>query len=317
MAVKNTGLTTKGIRSEFFEKHDARSAASLYVDAATRIASTTDSENYRFLGQAPSMRAWGTGRQVNELVSESYRIENETYESTIEVDRNELDDDQTGQIRMRVEEMADKAATHKDFLLAGLMVNGATSGNVSYDGVTYFNASHASGASGNQSNLVGVATDAGAAGVPTVAQFKTAFTAAYAAMAAFKDDTGAPLFLDSSGLTVVVPGSLEFVAREALNATLISNTSNVIAGMAGVKMSPFLPNATTALIKKCYLVKTNVACRPFIFQDRMPIEFAAIDAMDAEHVFKTGKLLFGVRARYRLAYGRWQYCIEITFTSPP
>jgi phage major head subunit gpT-like protein len=60
------------------------------------------------------------------------------YESTLEVDRDEISDDKTGQIRMRIGELAARAATHKDYLISQLLINGETAGYHSYDGVPFF-----------------------------------------------------------------------------------------------------------------------------------------------------------------------------------
>ncbi len=96
--------------------------------------STKDQEKYRWLGSVPRMREWGTGRKAQGLRQEAYDVDNLKYESSIEVDRDEISDDQTGQIRIRIGELAVAAATHKDYLLAQLLINGATSGYNSYDG---------------------------------------------------------------------------------------------------------------------------------------------------------------------------------------
>ena len=52
--------------------------------------------------------------------------------------------------------------------------------------------------------------------------------------------------------------------------------------------------------------------RPFIFQDREPVEFNAL-AEDSDEGFRREKFLFGVRARYRMAYGYWQYAVRADF----
>jgi phage major head subunit gpT-like protein len=61
---------------------------------------------------------------------------------------------------------------------------------------------------------------------------------------------------------------------------------------------------------KWYLLKTDTAVRPFIFQDREPVEFGAL-MENADEGFKREKFLFGVRARYRMAYGYWQNAIRM------
>jgi phage major head subunit gpT-like protein len=303
MAVINTGLLTKGLRSEFFNRFD--NASTHFTDLATRIQSTSDSETYRWLGTVPKMREWGTGRLAKGLGTESYSVDNLKYESTIEVDRDEIADDQTGQIRIRVGEMALRAATHKDFLIAQLLNNGAGAGFTSYDGVPFFAANHSSGASGNQDNDL----TAGAVGVddPTTDEFKAALKSAIARMMSFKDDQGEPLAIAATGLVCVVPPTMFFTALEAINATVVNNTTNVVSGAARVISMPWLTDASA-----WYLLKTDGVIRPFIFQDREPVEFNALTE-DSEDGFKREKFLYGVRARSGMAYGYWQFAVKTDF----
>jgi len=71
-----------------------------------------------------------------------------------------------------VGELAQRAATHKDYLIAQLLVNGESAGYESYDGVPFFSTLHASGASGSQDNkLTATAADLDD---PTETEFKTA-----------------------------------------------------------------------------------------------------------------------------------------------
>jgi len=305
MAIKSTGLNVAGLRSEFFKRFDPADQAALFQRLCTRIPSTKDAETYRFLGQVPQVREWGTGRQAKGLGVESYSVENLKYEATLEVDRDEVSDDQTGQIMIRVNELGNRAATHKDYMLATLLENGAATGFNSYDGVTYFNAAHVSGASGNQDNdLTSAIVDKDD---PTTAEFKAALRGAVAAMMAFKDDQDEPMFTSQAGLIVIVPPAVMFhAAREALNAAVIAQTSNVDAGMADLATLPWLTSTDTF-----YLCKNDAVVRPFIFQDREPIEFGE----DKTREFVTEKTLYGVRARYRVTYGYWQYCVRHVFTT--
>jgi phage major head subunit gpT-like protein len=68
VAVINTGLLTKGLRSEFFNRFEA--APAHYRELATRVPSNTHTEIYRWLGSVPRMREWGTGRLARGLRSE-------------------------------------------------------------------------------------------------------------------------------------------------------------------------------------------------------------------------------------------------------
>lgn len=306
MAIINTGLLTKGLRSEFFSRFE--SAATFYQDLATRIQSNSDSETYRWLGSLPRMREWGTGRLARGVGGESYSIENLKYESTLEIDRDEIADDKTGQIRIRIGELASRAATHKDYLIAQLLISGETSGFNSYDGVTFFNNAHVSGSSGSQDNLL--TSEAVLPDSPTVAEFKEALKLAIATLLGFKDDQGEPMAITATGLVCVVPTTMYLTALEAVSAAMVASTSNVLQGAARVIAFPWLTD-----VSKWYLLKTDGVIRPFIFQDREPVEFTALTE-DSDEGFRREKFLYGVRARYRLAYGYWQYAVSTDFTSP-
>ncbi len=304
MAIINTGLLTKGLRSEFFDRFNA--VTTYHQDLCTRIQSNSDSETYKWLGSIPRMREWGTGRVARGIRSESYSVENLKYEATLEVDRDEISDDKTGQIRVRIGELADRAATHKDYLISQLLINGETAGFNSYDGVSFFNDSHVSGSSGAQDNkLTSPATDPDD---PTTSEFKDALKSAIGVLMAYKDDQGGPMSISAAGLVCAVPTTMYLTALEAVYATMVGSTSNVLAGAARIIGFPWLNDAS-----KWYLLKTDGVIRPFIFQDREPVEFTALTE-DSDEGFRREKFLYGVRARYRIAYGYWQYAVRIDMT---
>lgn len=306
MAVMNTGLLTKGLRSEFFSRFEGTTTQ--FQDLATRIQSNSDHETYKWLGSTPRMREWGTGRVARGVRTESYSVENLKYEATVEVDRDEIADDQTGQIRVRVAELAARAATHKDFLLSQLLSQGESAGFHSYDDVPFFHNAHVSGASGAQDNKL--ESEAVDPNNPTTEEFKSALKAAIGALLAFKDDQGDPMSISASGLVCVVPTPLYLTALEAVNATMVNSTNNVLQGAARIIAFPWLSTPT-----KWYLLKTDGVIRPFIFQDREPVEFTALTE-ESDEGFRREKFLYGVRARYRLAYGYWQYAVRTNLITP-
>lgn len=306
MAVINTGLLTKGLRSEFFSRLE--STTTHFQDLATRIQSNSDHETYKWLGSTPRMREWGTGRVARGVRTESYSVENLKYEATVEVDRDEIADDQTGQIRVRVAELAARAATHKDFLLSQLLSQGESAGFHSYDGVPFFDNAHVSGASGAQDNKL--ESEAVDPNNPTTEEFKSALKAAVGALLAFKDDQGDPMSISAGGLVCVVPTPLYLTALEAVNAAMVNSTNNVLQGAARIIAFPWLSTPT-----KWYLLKTDGVIRPFIFQDREPVEFTALTE-ESDEGFRREKFLYGVRARYRLAYGYWQYAVRMNLITP-
>lgn len=304
MAVINTGLTQAGLKSEFFAEYNATEKH--YKKLATEIKSNRDKETYKFLGTVPQMREWGNGRLAKGLRSESYDIKNLKYESTIEVDRDEYDDDQTGQLGVRVRELGERAGTHPDYLMSYIINNGHVDGFNAYDGVPFFSEAHESGASGAQSNLLESGAVAG--DNPTTQEFRASLAKAIQAMLGLKDDQGEPMMVSVKGLVCVVPASMYFTASEAISASLVENTNNALQNVARIIGFPRLtaPN-------KWFLFNTSGAVRPFVFQNRAPVEFQSL-MEDSEENFKREKFLFGVRARYGFTYGYWQKAVSVEFT---
>ena len=306
-AIVGTGLNLAGARSEFFKIFDAGNATAHYNTWATRMASNKDLERHRWIGSVPTMREWGTGRKARGLASESYDVENLKYELSLEISRDEVSDDQTGQIMLRVKELAQRAAEHKDLLLAALLANGDSAGYLAYDGKVFFATDHESGQSGVQSNKLTPA--AVSADAPTVDEFKAAMKSALTALLSLKDDYAEPMNLTASGLVAVVPPSMYITAVEALSATVIDATTNVLSGAA--KIVPF---ARLTDASKWFLLKTDRVVRPFLFQDREPIEFNSLER-DSEAGFLREVHLFGVRARYKMTFAAWQHAIQLNFTT--
>ena len=271
--VIDTGLLTRDARSELFNR--IASTPTFYDQVSTRVESTKEVEKYRWLGTVPQMRDFGNGRLAKGLRAESYDVNASKYEATIEVDRNELADDQTGQIRIRIAELAQRAATHKDYLLGQLLINGGASGYNSYDGVTYFNSAHVSGKSGSQSNDLTFAAATGT--TPTAQEFHDAYAQAVETMLGLVDDQGEPMSPDEDGLIVVVPPKLRTIARTALRSQILNQTTNILENEAMVKVFVRLTDAT-----QFFVMKNNGIVRPFIFQDREPIEFGALEIQSEE-----------------------------------
>jgi len=312
MGVVNTGLTLAGVKADFFDRMAA--TPSYWEALTTRIVSSTQKETYVFLGHVPLMRERiGGGRQLKGMYSEKYEVENAEYEATVEVDQKELEDDQTGQIRIRVQEMAEAVATFKDYLIEQLLINGETSGYDAYDGHPFISDAHESKQSGVQSNKLSYeAVDASADNF-TTAEFRAALGQAIAHMMTLKNESGQPMRLGPTGLAIIVPPTAYIRALEAINQPIVVGgselASNVVQNVARVIALAGLTDAS-----KWYLAKTDQGVRPFIFQDRLPIEFGAV-AEGSEEAFKTGKFLYGVRARFRLTFGYWQKCIRTDFTT--
>lgn len=178
------------------------------VNAATRIM------DYRFLLDFPMMRQWIDERQIRSLAVNKYLVETLDWESTVEVDRNDIEDDQLGLYNPIVAALGQEAKQHPNQLVAiDLMLKGFD--EPCYDGKNFFAADHPVG-DGAASNT------GGGAGTPW------------------------------------------------------------------------------------YLLDTNRAIKPFIFQLRRGVELIRMDRPNDEEVFTRKKYRYGVDYRAAAAYGLWQ-----------
>jgi len=127
-------------------------ADSSYEQLATIVPSTTRSNTYAWLGQVPGMRKWVGDRIIKELVGHSYTLENQDFELTIAVDRNDFEDDNFGIYTPMAANMAYEGKTHKSRLVYELLEDGENQNG--YDGQPFFSTTHPDGQGGTQSNLI-------------------------------------------------------------------------------------------------------------------------------------------------------------------
>jgi len=285
----------KGLKTLFLQNF---SAESTLADRLCFVeSSASDKEKYEWLGQAPQMAELVGERKITPLSSTGYELENTTYESTVSISRNHLEDNQTGSIRRRIQQMAQTASAHVNKLVINALINGTT--NTGYDGAAFFANSHtARGDSGAQDNLL-------AGSATTTAGLATDLAAAKASMLNFLDEAGEPFHGDGNlALTVVAPPALEKNFREVLGSGVISQTDNMQSGMADLVISPRLTDADD-----WYVLRTDNLARGLIFQQRSPIEFSALES-NTESSFLKEVYMYGVRARYGVGYAFWQSAIK-------
>lgn len=115
-------------------------AESQYLQIATVVPSSTGTEEYGWLGAIPNVREWVGDRVVHGIQSHGYSIKNKTFELTVAVPRESIEDDTYGLYTPMMSEMGTSVGAHGDQLAFGLLKAGR--GTNSYDGVPFFSASH-------------------------------------------------------------------------------------------------------------------------------------------------------------------------------
>lgn len=112
-----------------------------YKTIAMVIPSTTSMNSYKWLGQLPGIRKWLGDKVINNLTAHGYLLENEDFELTIGVKRNDIQDDQLGVYNPLFSNIGDASARHPDELTWPALVAGFTDGQ-GFDKVSFFNAAH-------------------------------------------------------------------------------------------------------------------------------------------------------------------------------
>jgi len=291
-------LLLPGIKALFFETLGGLNYGSDWERLAMLVESGKDQEKYAWLGSVPKMREFVGERQINAMIESSYSIVNKTWESTLGIDRAAIEDDQYGQIRIRVQSLAQEARRHVEELVFGLLASGFSS--TCFDGQYFFDTDHVT---------VGAEYQVAQSNKGTAALSSAALQAAITAMAKFKDDRGRPMGISAD--TLAVPPDLEWTAREILESVYWPDSTgttayqkmpnNVLKGRLELVVSPYLADTND-----WFVLCTRGIIKPLILQRRTPVEFESLDG-NTESGFMRDQFLYGVRSRYNAGFGMWQF----------
>lgn len=127
-----------------------QSTETWYERVAMTVPATTRIMDYKFLLDFPMVREWVGDRQVNSMEPKTFQVESKDWEATIEIERNDIEDQQIGLYNPVVAALAQDAKRHPEKLIAALLKSGTTS--ACYDGKNFFASDHPVGA-GVASNL--------------------------------------------------------------------------------------------------------------------------------------------------------------------
>lgn len=152
MIINQTSLDGiyKGFSTIFQEAFEG--APSMWPIVAMEVPSEGRSTDYKWLGAFPQMREWLGDRVIKDLSAFHYELVNKDYEATVEVDRNDVEDDQVGVYRPIIQGLGDEAKRHPDKLVFALLAAGFAT--ACYDGQYFFDSDHPV-ASSTQSNTGG------------------------------------------------------------------------------------------------------------------------------------------------------------------
>lgn len=273
--------------------NNAFEAAPAQWDKTAMLVPSGSSQNdYNWLSAFPRMRKWIGEKAIKSLEAFKYSIVNDDWEATVEVNRNNIDDDQLGIYLPQAQMAGFSAKQLPDEIVADLKNNAFAS--LCYDGQFFYDTDHpVAGAS-----VVNKATVALSAA--TTAAAAASYGLARVAIMSFKDDEGRPLNLIPDVLEV--PPALEATAKLLMTSDKLTDDSpNPYKGTATVLVNPRLTSSTA-----WFLHVTNMPVKPFIYQERKAPVFVEQTDPQADDVFNRKLFKFGAEARAAGGYAFWQ-----------
>ena len=256
---------------------------------ATEVISNTKTMNYAWLGDFPRMREWVGDRVLKDLSAYTYQITGKKFESTIEVDRDDIEYDNLGIVKPRIQMMASEAVEHYDELVFGLL---ETQG-LCYDGDPFFSDTHTVG-------------DALFSNIGTKKLTAASLLEYRAQMRGLTTEVGSPLRIKPTLL--LVPPELEAKAIDILvKEFLLGGETNVTKGLMDYLVCDWLTDASA-----WYMMDVSRPLKPIILQKNKEIKFVAMDKDDDENVFMRDKFRYGVDSRCNVGYGLWQLAFKST-----
>jgi phage major head subunit gpT-like protein len=135
---QNLSALTRGYQAVF--KNAYGSSPSLKDKIATMVKSTNKTEDYGWINSMPRIREWVGDRIVKDLSLGSYAITNKKFESTVSVEREDIEDDRYGLYNTAMAELGLAAKEHPEELLFGLAAR--ANSTVCYDGQYFLDTDH-------------------------------------------------------------------------------------------------------------------------------------------------------------------------------
>lgn len=146
------GAVFKALSLAFNQRFDVVNP--FYPNVAMKVTSTGAANEYPRLDDIPGWREWIGDRVINQVGGSTFTIWNKTFERTIGIPREKIEDDQLGVYAPLSAQIGEDAKSFPDTLVFPLLKTGETS--VCYDGQYFFDIDHpgfdANGAPVNVSN---------------------------------------------------------------------------------------------------------------------------------------------------------------------
>ncbi|MFW2176656.1 MULTISPECIES: Mu-like prophage major head subunit gpT family protein [unclassified Moraxella] len=302
MQINQTTLNTIATGLNMTFNNAFKATETNWQKMAMSVPSTGKLNTYAWLDKFPAMREWIGDKVINKLKAQGYQIVNKDFESTIEVHRNDIEDDNIGQYGTLVEQATWSAAQLPDELIADLLKNGHV--NLCYDEKPFFASDHEVLVNGKKTKYSNLGKKK--LSVASKDDAETSYGVVRTKMREIKDEFGRSLKVLPTLL--VVPPALEGIAKKLLMAEKFDDGSiNIYKGTAELLVLDDLDTDN-----EWYLLDEHMPVKPLILQIRKIPTFVKQTGMDSDDVFNRATFKFGVEARYGAGYSFWQLAYKST-----
>ena len=267
-------------------------APSQWEQVAMLVPSNGKSNDYAWISTFPRMQKWIGEKTIKHLAAFKYSVVNDDWQATVEVKRNDIEDDLLGIYKPQAEMAGFSAKQLPDEIVFDLLNNAFTS--LCYDGQYFCDTDHqVNGASVSNKGTKKLI-------ISTLAAAQASFGAYRTAMRSFKDEEGRPLGVIPNVL--VVGPALEDTANALMTVDRLEDGKpNPYKGTCKVVVDAHLTSDTA-----WFLLDTTKPVKPLIYQERKKPIFVQQTDMNSDDVYSRGVFKFGVEARAAGGYGFWQ-----------
>ena len=280
-------------------------APSQHQEVAMEVPSNGKSNDYAWVAVWPKMREWLGDKVVKKLSAHTYSITNKDFEATVEIDRNDIEDDNLGIYKPQAQMAGESAKQWPDELVFTALTKGFV--NPCYDGKPFYATNHEVGEGKTKKLVSNKITKA--LSIDTAAAARDSYGVARTMIRSVKDDEGRPLNLAPNIL--VVPPALEDTANALMtNDRLEDGKVNPYKGTAKVLVVGWLETDT-----EWHLMDASKAIKPIVWQPRKKPVFVQQTDTATDAVFMRKKFKFGTEARGAAGYGLWQQAVGSTGTT--
>ena len=281
-------------------------APTSWARVGMKIPSTGSLNDYKWLSKFPRMKKWAGEKTLKQLEGFRYVIENDDFEATVEVDRNDIEDDQLGIYSLQARDAGFSAAQLPDEIVFALVASAFVT--PCFDGKPFFATDHPLFDEKKKlsfSNKFALKLSA-----ESQAKSKASLGEAAKLMRLFTDYEQRPLNVIPDTL-LVGPALLDVANTLYVNDRLDDGKANLYKGLYKPEVSPWIRDESWSLLD------TSKPIKPFIYQERKAPAFVQQIDPSAESVFMRKKFRFGAEARAAGGYGFPQLAFGSTGTQDP